>query len=170
MHEDCQRRHVLALGLWAMGLSGCATSAALAQASRATAAPAAANISAIRLERDCTACAAGSLLVLRRDGTASFTQTGKSRLGTEDKSARGNVTAADFDALARMLVARGFFQLQDSYADPELQDGAWSTLSAVLDGQDKRVFRREAAGPADLQAIEVAIEAVRSGIRFTAVR
>lgn len=123
-------------------------------------------ITEISLERDCAGCATGSTLVLRRDGTAVYTVTGKARLGTEDQVARGRVAAKDFDRLAQLAVAQGFFALDDHYEDGQNQDGAWITTGITRGGQDKRVFRRDVAGPAALLAVEKAIEALRARIQF----
>jgi hypothetical protein len=129
-------------------------------------APAAAAITAISLERDCPGCPTGSTLVLRRDGTAIYTLTGKARLGTADQASRGKVAAQDFDRLAQLAVSQGFFALDDQYEDDQNQDGAWTTTAVTRGGQDKRVFRRDAAGPAALLALEKAIDALRARIQF----
>lgn len=123
-------------------------------------------ITEISLERDCAGCPTGSTLVLRRDGTALYTVTGKARLGTEDKVARGKVAAEDFDRLAQLAVSQGFFALEDQYEDGQNQDGGWITTGVTRGGQDKRVFRRDVAGPAALLAVETAIEALRARIQF----
>jgi len=124
------------------------------------------TITTISLERDCNGCPSGSLLVLRRDGTAHHTQTGKPRLGTEDKRSRGTVSPKDFEALARIVVAQGFFALEEQYADPQTQDGSWSTIGVARGASDKQVFSRDAAGPPALKTIEAAIEALRARISF----
>ena len=131
------------------------------------------QITQITLERNCFGCATGSVLVLRRDGTAQLTQTGNARSGTADQRLRGSVTTAEFDALARLLVGRGYFSFDDSYQDPALQDGPWTTTAVLRLGpgqaqekHEKRVFRRDDAGPAALREIESAIDAVKSRIAF----
>ncbi len=132
-------------------------------------------ITSISLERNCHGCASGSLLVLHRDGPARYTVTGNARHGTTDQVATGTVSAQDFEALARLVVAQGYFGLQDSYADPQLQDGAWANTRVVrgradLTGnntQDKQVFNRNGAGPAALQTLERGIDALKTRIRFT---
>jgi hypothetical protein len=125
-----------------------------------------AAISEITLERDCFGCATGSMLVLRRDGTARHTITGKARHGTADKSERGAVAAKDFDVLARLAMAKGFFELNDLYENPQLQDGSWSTTSVTRGGNTKRVFSRDGAAPAALEAVETAIENLKARITF----
>ncbi len=123
-------------------------------------------VSEITLQRDCFGCATGSMLVLRRDGTATHTVTGKARHGTVDKTATGTVLAKDFDTLARLAVARGFLQLDDQYEDPQVQDGAWTTTSLTQGGNTKQVFSRDGAAPAALKAVEAAIEGLKARIRF----
>jgi hypothetical protein len=118
-------------------------------------------VTEIALERDCFGCAAGSMLVLRRSGTATYTITGKARHGTADHAAEGVVRPRDFDTLARLLVTQGFFEMRDEYGDPQQQDGEWVIVAAVRDGQRKHVFERNQAGPPSLQAIERAIDSVR---------
>jgi hypothetical protein len=123
-------------------------------------------ITEIALERDCNGCTTSTVLVLRRDGTATLTYTGKARLGTEDKVSRGTVQGADFDTLARLVLAQDFFALSDEYQDPALQDGGWTTIRIQRGAQDKRVFSREGAGPASLQALTAAIDTLKARIRF----
>jgi hypothetical protein len=127
-------------------------------------------VTSITLERGCFGCPTGSILVLRRDGTATYVLTGNARHGTEDKVANGKVRPDDFDALARLAVAQGFLELKESYEDAQLQDGAWVTTSLVRGGQEKRVFRRDEAGPAALKAVEAAIETLRTHIEFAPAR
>jgi hypothetical protein len=139
-------------------------SVAFAIPSAASASPLA--ITEIALERDCAGCSTGSSLVLRRDGTAILTLLGKARQGTEDRVSRGHIRTLDFDALARLALAQGFFALNDSYDDPEVQDGLWSTTRIVHHGVDKRVFQRDNAGPAALRTLQAAIEELRARIQF----
>lgn len=121
-----------------------------------------AAITEIRLERNCFGCPAGSRLVLRRDGAATLTATGNARRGTADRSSRGRITSVDFDGLVRVLTTQGFFELENEYADPQLQDGDSSVIGVSRAGQEKTVSRRNGAGPPALDVIERAIEAVRS--------
>ena len=145
------------------GLVGLMALSACAQ----TTTPTMNNISEISMERDCFGCATGSVLVLRSDGTATLTITGKARHGTSDSASRGTLRREDFDALARLAQSKGFFEMQDSYEDPEVQDGAWVTTRVLRGTQDKRVTRREAAGPAGLKQLEAAIAALQARIGFT---
>jgi len=124
-------------------------------------------ITEIALERNCFGCPNGSLLVLQRNGTATSTVIGSARLGTVNRVSTGRVRREDFDALAQLLVSRGFFALEDEYADPRLRDGEWTSIRAVRDGREKKVFDRAHAGPARLQAIEAAIDAVKAGLGLT---
>lgn len=123
-----------------------------------------AAVTEITYERNCFGCPTGSILVLKRDGTATYTVTGNARQGTADRTSTGRIGREEFDSLARLLVARGFFAMQDEYADPQLRDGEWSSVTAVRGGAEKKVFERNGAGPAGLQAIEKAIDALRSRV------
>lgn len=148
----------------AMVLALCGPCRSMAQAAAgATAVP---LITAISLERDCSACPTGSVLLLQRDGSAVLNVTGKSRHGTQDSMSRGTLRVEDFDTLAHFVTAQGFFEMGDSYADAELQDGTWAATIVTGDGAAKRVFRREDAGPAALKAVEAAITAVQARISF----
>jgi len=71
------------------------------------------RITEIALERDCPGCPAGSVLTLRSDGAATYSVTGKSRFGSDTKVSSGRVSAADFEKVARLIVERGFFGLDD---------------------------------------------------------
>jgi hypothetical protein len=124
------------------------------------------TITAISVERGCFGCATGSILVVRRDGTATYTITGNARQGTEDKSSTGRVRVEEFEKLARFLVAQGFFEMKEQYDDPKIRDGAWTTTSVLRGAQDTRVFRRDSAGPAALIAVEKAIDALKARIEF----
>jgi hypothetical protein len=119
------------------------------------------------MEKDCFGCSAGERLVLRRDGLASLTLTGKARHRTQDEISIGVISSAEFEALARLTLAQGFFAMQDSYEDPQLRDGAWTTISVERSGGgSKQVFRREGEGPTALDVIEVAMAAQRDRIAF----
>jgi hypothetical protein len=153
-----------ALILFAMALGSGLATVALAQGQGA---PSVATISEITLERDCSGCPTGSILALRRDGTATYAVTGKARLGTESRTSTGRLPAGEFEKLARFIVAQGFFDMKEQYDDPQVRDGAWTTTSVMRGGQDKRVFRRESAGPAALAAVEGAIDALKARIEFS---
>jgi len=129
--------------------------------------PEAMRITEITLERDCPGCPAGSVLTLRSDGAATYTVTGKSRFASDTKVSKGNVRADDFEKLARLIVERGFFGLDDQYDNPAVLDGAWTMTRVTRDGQDKRVFRRDDLGPKALTDVERAIDAVKEKIEFT---
>jgi hypothetical protein len=130
------------------------------------AAPRLGSISEVTLERDCFGCETSVAMVLRSDGTASLRHTGKARFGTSDRSMIGTVSRTDFDRLAALLVSQGFFELRDEYRDPALADGAWVSTGAMRDGRRKRVLDSNAAGPAELRAVEDALEAVRARIAW----
>lgn len=128
--------------------------------------PTADSIAEIRQERDCSGCDSGTAVTLRRDGTATMVRTGKARFGTTDRTSTGAVSAAEFQRLAALLVAKGFFALQDEYRDPTLADGSWVTTTASGE-QAKTVVNSNAAGPANLEEIEAAIEAVGAAISWS---
>ena len=127
-----------------------------------SAASAAHGITQIVAEHYCFGCSTGWTLVLRRDGTATDTITGNPRHGTVDLVKTGSIGAREFDRIAALLVARGFFTMKEEYADPQTADGPWTSVAAVRAGREKKVFDRGQAGPAALRAIEAEIEAVRS--------
>lgn len=126
-----------------------------------------AAITLISMEKDCFGCSAGERLVLRRDGQASLTLTGKARHGTQDQTSLGEVGDADFEALARLTLAQGFLTLQEVYDDPQTRDGAWTIISIERSGGEaKQVFRRAGTGPAALDLIEAALQEQRARIAF----
>ncbi len=125
-------------------------------------------ISAITLERDCMGCPTGMRLELRRDGQAVATATGKARLRTSDSVSRAALPAAEFDALARQLLAAGFFDLAEVYEEAGVADGSWATLTAVRGGVARQVFRREDAGPPALKSLEAAMIALQARLVFVA--
>ncbi len=126
-----------------------------------TAAATAAATTEIALENDCFGCATGSLLVLRSDGTATFTQTGKARHGTVDQVSQGRVPRADFEQLARLINTGAVWAMKETYEDPAVSDGAWATLRISRGAQRKEIFSREDAAPTELKAVHSAIEALR---------
>jgi hypothetical protein len=160
----------MALALCALCLSGgCVPHRADAQAAAVnTPQNVVEAITEISIERDCSGCATGTVFVLRRDGTALLQVTGKARLGTQSTASLGSVSREDFDALARLALSLDFFKLNDSYEDPQLRDGAWSTLRVMRGAQDKRVFRRDEAGPAALRDFEAALDQLKARTRFVA--
>ncbi len=123
-------------------------------------------ITSITLERNCFGCAGASVLAVQRDGQARYTVFGNARHGTTDQVHIGRVSAKDFEALARLALQQGFFELQDSYADPQVQDGAWTSTRIVRGAQDKQVLNRNEAGPAALQALERGVDALKTRIKF----
>jgi len=136
----------------------------------ACAQPAMDDITEISIERDCFGCASASKLVLRRDGRATLVTVGKARMGTQDGSASGTVRREDFDALAKLAAAQGFFQMQDSYEQADVQDGAWVTTRVLRGTRDKQVLRRDGAGPEGLKQIEAAAAALQARISFVPER
>lgn len=131
-----------------------------------SAAAEAAAITTITLERDCSGCATGSRLELRRDGSAVATVTGKARLGTQTLVSRARMAPADFQNLARAVAASGFFAMPETFEDPDLQDGAWASLAVARGAAIKQVLRRDEAGPAALKSLEAAIVALQARLSF----
>jgi hypothetical protein len=155
-----------AWGLWSVFALSWGTSAVGGAPRPDAPASSPAAITSITLERNCFGCAGASVLVLQRDGQARYTVTGNARQGTADQVATGAVSALDFEALARLAEQQRFFDLEDSYADPQLQDGEWTALRIVRGSQDKQVFNRNGAGPAALQTLERGVDALKTRIKF----
>ncbi|MCV2370520.1 hypothetical protein [Roseateles oligotrophus] len=125
------------------------------------------EIIAISMEKDCFGCSTGERLHLRRDGLASLALTGKARHRTQDETSLGAIGSDDFEALARLTLAQGFFAMQDSYEDPQIRDGAWTLIKVECSGgTSKQVFRREREGPTALNVIESAMAELRGRIVF----
>lgn len=76
-----------------------------------------------------------------------------------ERTLTGVIESAEFQRLAELLVAEGFFELAESYRDPQLQDGEWVTTSAIRGGRLKSVVNSNRSGPANLEKVEKAIEA-----------
>ncbi len=129
-----------------------------------------AAITEISLEHGCSGCPNGSILILRRSGDATLTITGNARFGTGDRTSQGRVAPRDFEELARLLLSQGFFELKTEYSDPQTQDGEWTAIGAIRDGQERKVHSRNHAGPPSLEAIQRAIEGVKARIDFAPVR
>ncbi|MEO5734586.1 MAG: hypothetical protein ABIN96_02500 [Rubrivivax sp.] len=153
-------------GLPADRTSGAAASGDSATGAAGTAAPAAAAITEIEIERGCFGCATGTSLVLRHDGTALYTVTGNARHGTADRRSRASIAVADFDRLARQALQQGFFNWQDSYQDPRLQDGAWTVVRLRRGEQVRQVFERNGAGPQGFATLAQAIDAWKVAAAF----
>lgn len=124
------------------------------------------QINQISIEHDCFGCASGSRLVLLRGGSAVLTLTGNARHGTVDKVSVATLPAAEFESVARLLIAQGFFDLDEAYENPDVQDGAWTAVSVQRGTQLKRVFWRNDAGPASLRTIAAAFGALQARSRF----
>lgn len=160
--------HPLIGGLLMLALCGCASPTAGAGAGTASAG----DITHITLERDCSGCPTGSVLVLGRDGEARRVLTGKARLGTDDRRYHAPLRREDFDALARLAASGGFFRLAARHEEAGLQDGPWSTLAIARQKpgeaaeQVHEVFRRGDAGPPELKALEAAIDALGQRLQF----
>lgn len=164
--DVCAPRRALFVGM-VLCLWGCSGPGVGAPTSTPAAMPV---ITEIAIERDCFGCASGAVLVLRRDGSAQRTQVGKARHRTADVVALGRVAAADFEALARFVETQNFFAMADEYQEADVQDGPWTVLRVVRGAQEKRVFRRDEAGPDALKRIGQRIDAVALRIAFAAAR
>ncbi|RVU44259.1 hypothetical protein [Rubrivivax rivuli] len=130
------------------------------------AAPSAASIQHVTLERDCHGCPSGLRLELPRGGPAVSHRIGKARHRTADGSARAALPAAEFDALTKALVAAGFFTMAATYEDETLADGAWMRLTVRHTGGEHSVFQREDAGPEGLKALEARLDALVARLLF----
>lgn len=161
-----RRRRMLGALCGCIVLPACATGPATPRMTPPPTSAAADAITAITLERDCSGCPSGSRLDLRRDGSAVATVTGKARRGTQDQVSRARLAPAEFDTLARAIVAAGFFGLAETYEEPGLQDGAWATLGVTRGATLKQVFRREDAGPPALKSLEAALIALQARLVF----
>jgi hypothetical protein len=123
------------------------------------------QLTEITFERSCSGCPAATLVVIRSDGRATLTSQGNARFGTTDSVVNGAITREQFAEVARLLAANGFFEMQAEYRDPQIQDAPWTRISAVRDGVTTTVIRRDAAGPAGLDAIERALDDVARTIK-----
>lgn len=118
----------------------------------------------IVLERGCPGCAAPNRISLFSDGRVQTLRAGMARFGTSDQRQEGRMPAGSFATIEALAIGGNFARLDAHYADPELQDGPWMTLTITqVDGTEKQVFRRSAAGPALLQQLEDAIDAAVAG-------
>ncbi len=124
------------------------------------------GITEISIERNCFGCVGGQRLLLRSDGSAVLTQVGNARRGSSDQVSQAHVEPHEFTAMARLLTAHGFFQMQEIYDDPALQDGAWMTIRAKRAQAEKEVFARENFAPPELRAVETAIDALQKRLVF----
>jgi hypothetical protein len=118
------------------------------------------KITDITLERGCPGCPTGTVLILRADGTATLTRTGDERFATTNQTSKATIRPEDFARLATLIESKHFFQMKEEYADPNLQDAAWSTISVTCNGKLKKVMTHGDAAPANLQAILDELHAV----------
>jgi hypothetical protein len=120
----------------------------------------------ITLERRCFGCEGPYKVALHRDGSATRVVFGNARAGTIDRSFEGTVDRAEFERIATLIRSGRFFDFEDEYRDPRLQDGASVTTSAVRGGVEKRVQNRNHAGPEGLAEIEQAIDLLAAKIAW----
>jgi hypothetical protein len=125
------------------------------------AAPCPAAVQEIVWEQDCAGCPQGLRLRFGRDGHAQLTATGKPRLGTADAERRATLAPADFDRLWRALADAGLLGLAAAHQDPDLADGRWTQWRVRCGDHVHEVFRREAAGPPALDALDAVVDAWR---------
>ena len=109
-------------------------------------------------------------LTFRRDGTATLTIVGVLRYASVDHTCRGSVTPEEVARLGALIQREGFFDLNEAYLDPRVQDGDAVVTSAVVDGRRKAVVNSNQAGPPNLKAIEDAIDALAKRVAWTARR
>ena len=76
----------------------------------------------------------------------------------------------DFEHLAALMEGEGFFDLNETYRDPRLQDGQWVTISALRDGRRKAVLHSNRVGPSQLQVLEDAIDTLAKKVVWEGVR
>lgn len=129
-----------------------------------------APVTRIVLEQGCFGCAGTTVLALRSDGRATLTTTGSARHGSAELSQAGTIVAADFQALARLALVGGFFDMPEVLDNPQQRDGAWTTVRLRRNGQDKQVFWREGVAAPALSELTTAIESVRQRIAFAPAR
>jgi hypothetical protein len=98
----------------------------------------------------------GYSVTFRHDGTATDTRR-RDRL--PDQHFTGAVDPTEFDRVAGLVATSGFFALDERYGDrlPVV------VTTAVRQGQTKAVSNFGGAGPANLVAVETAIESLRAG-------
>jgi hypothetical protein len=118
------------------------------------------TIKEITLERACFGCEVPYRLTFRNDGRAIATIIGVRRFGTVDHTCTGTVMPDDFEHLAALMEREGFFDLNESYRNPRLEDGQWVTISALRDGRRKAVLHSNQVGPPQLKVLEDAIDAL----------
>lgn len=112
-------------------------------------------------EQDCNGCPQGLRLRFGRDGQALLTATGKARLRTTDRVQPARLAPADFERLAAELAEAGLFRLAGRHEEPGLADGRWTQWQARCDSGVHTVFRREDAGPPELNRLDGIVEAWR---------
>ena len=112
------------------------------------------SVDEVTLEPQCFRCPKRYRVTFCRDGSATMISFALGR------TSRATVTREEFNALATLLQREGFFDLSESYRNPELADGVWQTTTVVSGGFTKSVLNSNYAGPPKLVAIEEAIEAL----------
>jgi hypothetical protein len=122
------------------------------------------GVSEIALERTaCYGVCPGYLLVLQQDGAATL-------IGDRNTCPagryRGIVWPAQFDALALLVDRLGYFDLEAQYTTG-ISDTSTVFTSVVRNGQRKVIRHYARAGPPELAAFEVAVDAVREQIVWT---
>src|SRR4051812_43328614 len=87
--------------------------------------PSTRTITEVRMERGCFGCPTGSLLIVRNDGSLTYTVTGNARSGTSNQTSTGHVSKKTFARIARRIDGGKFYHLKSEYVDPQQQDGPW---------------------------------------------
>ena len=125
-----------------------------------------ASIEEIAIKRGSFASEYPYELTFWRDGTATLMTMGVLRHNTVDHTCRGRVTPQDFARLATFIQREGFFDLNETYRDPRIEDGEVVVTSAVVDRRRKVVQNLNQAGPPHLKAIEGAIHALGKNVAW----
>ncbi len=143
-----------------------ATLTLLALSCAAAAPPSSTGVRSITLERDCGGCAQSLRITLRSDDSLEWVSPGHERMGTQEQRFSAHLRTGQFHAIASLFIGKNFLALADDYADPTLQDGPWSRLELEREDRSvKQVWRRGEAGPAVLNELEAAVEAVAAEAR-----
>jgi hypothetical protein len=121
------------------------------------------SITSIRLERGpCYGMCPVYSATLRRDGTAQYRgEEHVSRTGPHV----GQLDETHFEFLAAAVEELGFFDLADSYAEP-VTDQATATTTVVRSRRRTRVSNYGNAGPWQLWAVEMLIDAVAETVEW----
>jgi hypothetical protein len=120
-------------------------------------------ITEITLERTpCYGSCPIDTMVFRADGTAEYTGT---RFVKRTGRYTGKIARGDFDALARLVAEKKFFELKDRYSAP-ITDQPTLITTMKRGDKSKRVSNYGEAGPKELRELEKAIVAAMEKIAW----